>query len=124
MNCLACLSWCPINKYDTFKKEDIPKEITCYVTRIISSNNILISYYNELTTKSEYYNVKLNNVKIIQNKNSEAVRALIKFILNKYVTINNITTSNQMEIHGDVIFENINVNAWLIYNNLSTYEKK
>ena len=124
MNCLECLNWCTKNKYATLKKENLSKEITCCVIRIISSNKIIISYHNELTEQLEYYNVKLNNVKTLDNKNSEAIRALIYLILNKHVTINNITTSTQMEIHGDIIFENINVNAWLIYNNLATYEKK
>ena len=128
MNCLACLICCLPKGYENIKIEtksikNIPNTIECYVTRILSANNILISYHNESSTKHEYYNVKLNNVKIIQYKNTEAIRALIDFILNKHIIINNITLSTHMDIHGDIIFENINVNAWLIYNNLATYDK-
>ena len=129
MNCLACLSCCPLNNYENIKSknnsfQNLPNIMECSVIRIISSNNILISYHNESSNKSEYYNVKLNNVKIMQNKNAEAIRALISFILNKHIIINNITFSTQIEnqIHGDVIYENINVNSWLIYNNLASYD--
>jgi hypothetical protein len=127
MNCLSCLTCCPPNEYENIKREsnsikNLPKIIECSVIKIINTNNIRISYHNELLKKYEYYNIKLNNVKIIQSKNDEAVKALMQFILNKDITINNIKISTQMYIHADIIFENINVNAWLIYNNLASYD--
>ena len=125
MNCLCCLSCIKSLNYENINKINkvLPNELTCKVTRIISCNHILVSYYSDSEEDNIYYNVKLNNVKQLNiNKNSDAIRALIQFILNKEVVIQNISKKNSNDIYGDIIFENINVNAWLIYNNLATYD--
>ena len=124
MNCLCCLSCIKSINYENINKinKDLPNEFTCKITRIISCNHVIISYYSDLEEENVYYNIKLNNVKQLNDKKSEAFSALNQFILNKEVIIQNILKKNSNDIYGDVIFENINVNAWLIYNNLATYD--
>jgi hypothetical protein len=126
MNCLCCLSCIKSIDHENINKEkkDLPNEIACKVIRVISCNHVIISCYSNSEDDNIFYNVKLTNVNPIVNNKSEGIRALISFILNKDVIIQNISKNNSNEIYGDIIYDNINVNAWLIYNNLATYENK
>jgi len=122
MNCLCCLTCIKSIDYENINNTniDLPNEFTCKVTRIISCNQVLISYYSESNDDIIYYNIKLNNVKPFIQKKSDAIRALVRFILNKDVIIQNVSKKDN-EICCDIIYDNININAWLIYNNLASY---
>lgn len=136
MNCSSCSTCFPcFDKYKKLEIEEIiiPKSIIGVVNRIIDCNHIVISYYPDYNTNNTnntdttdtklYYNVTLNNILPYSHKRTDAIRTLIRFILNKNITLTNINNVNYNEMNADVIYEETNMNSWLVKHNYASYDQ-
>jgi len=122
MKCFSCL--CNEDYSQVKEEEDIYTILSrpVLVTRVSDINNLVISYSMANAPERKYnYYVTIHDTCPIIAKHPFAIRALSELILDKRVTLSNISCVDSNRVYARVYINNINIQEWLIKNN---YAKK